>query len=155
MAEGYAAGARLGKGKSHSKSILGFSGCARYNCRMKFCALVLTAIFCAASLFAKETPESIAKSELPPSLLTVDKDVRQSPELSTYEQRVSELIAKELKAATARWCSCAPAWMRCRSRRKPAFCGLASAPTEFNDIPKGAPSSPVAHNSATACLLVE
>ena len=155
MAEGYAAGARLGKEKSQSKPILGVSGCARYNCRMKFCALVLTAIFCAASLFAEETPESIAQSELPPSLLTIYKDVHQYPELSTHEQRTSELIAKELKAATARLCSCAPPWMRCRSRRKPACCGLASASTEFNDIPKGAPSSPVARNSATAYLLVE
>ncbi len=121
---------------------------------MKFCALVLTAVFCAASLCAEETPESIVKSELP-SLLTIYKDVHQHPELSTHEQRKSELIAKELKAATAGLCSCAPAWMRCRCRRKPADCGLASAPTEFNDIPKGAPSWLVARNSATACLLVE
>jgi hypothetical protein len=33
--------------------------------------------------------------------------------------------------------------------------GLASAPAEFNAIPKGAPSSTVARKSATACLLVE
>jgi hypothetical protein len=121
---------------------------------MKFGALVLTAVVCAASLFAEETPESIAKSELP-LLLTIYKDVHQHPELSTHEQRTSDLIAKELKAATARWCSCAPTWMRCRCRRKPACRGLASAPTEFNDIPKGAPSPLVARNSATTCLLVE
>ena len=107
-----------------------------------------------ASLFAEETPESIAKNELR-SLLTIYKDAQQHPEFSAHEQRRSELIAKELKAATARFCSCAPTWMRCRSRRKPACCGLASAPTEFNDIPKDAPSSPVARNSATARLLVE
>jgi hypothetical protein len=153
MAEGYA-GARLGNKKSQSESILGVSGCARYKCRMKFYALVLTAVFCAASLFAEETPASIAKSELP-SLLTIYKDVHQHPELSTHEQRASELIAKELKAATARLCSCAPTWVRCRSRRKPAGYWLVSAPAKFNDISKGAPSLPVARNSATACLLVE
>jgi hypothetical protein len=62
---------------------------------MKFGALVLTAVFCGAALFAEGTPENIAKVELP-SLLAI-----------------------------------------------------------YKDIPKGAPSSPVARNSATACLLVE
>jgi hypothetical protein len=109
---------------------------------MKICALVLAAIFCAASLFAEETPESIAKSELP-SLFAIYKDVHQHPERSTHEQRTSEPIAKELKAATAWLGSCAPTWMYCR-RRKLACGGLASAPTEFNNIPKGAPSSSVA-----------
>jgi hypothetical protein len=121
---------------------------------MKFGALVPTAVSCGAALFAEGTPENITKGELP-SLFTIYKDVHQHPELSTHEKRTFELIAKELKAATARLCSCAPTWIRCRIRRKPACCGLASAPTEFNDIPKGAPSSPVARNSATACLLVE
>ena len=121
---------------------------------MKICALVLAAIFCVVSLFAEETPESIAKSELP-SLFAIYKDVHQHPERSTHEQRTSELIAKELKSSTAWLCSCAPTWMRCRSRRKPACGGLAVAPTEFNDIPKGAPSSSVAPNSASASLLVE
>jgi hypothetical protein len=122
--------------------------------RVKFCASVLTAVFCATSLFADETPESIAKSELP-SLLTIYKDVHQHPELSTHEKRTCELTAKELKAAPARLCSCAPTWMRCRCMRKPACYGLASAPTEFNDIPKDVLSSQVARNSASACLLVE
>jgi hypothetical protein len=155
MTEGYATGARLGnQKKSQSEPILGVSGCGRYNCRMIFCALVLAAVFCAASLFAEETPESIAESGLP-SLLTTYKNVDQHPELSTREQRTSELIAKELKAATAWLCSCAPTWMRCQSRGKPTYCELASTPTEFNDIPRGAPSSSVARNSANACLLVE
>jgi hypothetical protein len=80
-----------GNKESKSEPILGVSGCDRYKCRMKFCALVVTAVFCATSLFAEETPESIARSELP-SLLTIYKDVHQHPELSTHEQRSSELI---------------------------------------------------------------
>ena len=121
---------------------------------MKFCAPVLAAVFCVASPFAEEAPKSITKSELP-SLLTIYTNVHRHPELSTLEQRTSELIAKELKTATAWLCSCAPRWMRCRSRRKPVCCGLASAPTEFNDVPKDAPSSSVARNSENDCLLVE
>ncbi len=65
---------------------------------MKSCALLLTVIFWAGSLPAEETPQDIAKSELP-SLLAIYKDVHQHPELSTQEQRTSELVAKELKAA--------------------------------------------------------
>ena len=57
---------------------------------MKFCALVLAAVFCAALLFAEETPESIAKSELP-SLLTIYKDVYQDPEL--FDPRTADLRA--------------------------------------------------------------
>ena len=107
MGEGCAPGVRFGKQKSQSKQILGAFGCTRYNCRMTFCALGLAAIFYAASLFAEETPESIAKSALP-SFLTIYKDVQQHPELSAYGQGTSELIAKEPKAATARLCSYAP-----------------------------------------------
>lgn len=107
MAAGYAPGVGFGKQKSQPKPILGAFGCARYSCRMMFCALGPTAIFCAASLFAEEAPESIAKSALP-SFLTIYKDVHQHPEFSAYGQGTSELIAKEPKAATARLCSCAP-----------------------------------------------
>ena len=69
---------------------------------MKFCALVLTGVFFAASLFAQKTPGSIAVGELP-SLLTIDKDAHQHSELPTHERRASERIAKEGKAATARF----------------------------------------------------
>ena len=67
LAEAYAAGARLGNKKSQLEPILGVFGSARYKCRMKLCALILAAVFCAGSLFADETRESIAKSELPSS----------------------------------------------------------------------------------------
>ena len=76
---------------------------------MEFFAIVLTAAFCAALLFAPETPASIAKSELP-SLFAIYKDMHQHPERSTHEQRTSELVAKQLEAATDWLCSCAPTW---------------------------------------------
>jgi amidohydrolase len=52
----------------------------------------------AASLFAQQTPQSLADAELP-SLLTIYKDVHSHPELSMQEQRTSALVAKELKTA--------------------------------------------------------
>jgi hypothetical protein len=76
---------------------------------MTFCALGLTTIFCAASLFAEVTPGSIAKRALP-SFLTIYMDVHQYPKLLVYGQGTFELIAKEPKAATARLCSCASTW---------------------------------------------
>ena len=57
---------------------------------MKFFALVRTAAFCAASLFAEETPASIAKSELPP-LLPIYKVVHRDPEL--FDRRTADLRA--------------------------------------------------------------
>src|ERR1043166_7058107 len=50
------------------------------------------------SVFAQQTPQSIADAELP-SLLTIYKDLHTHPELSTHEERSSGIVAKELKAA--------------------------------------------------------
>jgi hippurate hydrolase len=50
------------------------------------------------SLFAENTPQSLANAELP-SLLTVYKDLHTHPELSMHEARTAALVAKELRAA--------------------------------------------------------
>ena len=67
---------------------------------MKFptTALFLLALAAAPLTRADETPQQLAAAELP-SLLTIYKDLHGHPELSTQEQRTSELVAKELKAA--------------------------------------------------------
>src|SRR5213082_1105219 len=52
----------------------------------------------AVSVFAQQTPQSIADTELP-SLLTIYKDLHTHPELSTREERSSAIVAKELRAA--------------------------------------------------------
>jgi len=52
----------------------------------------------AASLFAQQTPQSLAEAELP-SLLTIYKDLHTHPELSMHEQRSAAIVAKELKVA--------------------------------------------------------
>jgi amidohydrolase len=52
----------------------------------------------AASLFAQQTPQSFANTELP-SLLTIYKDLHTHPELSTHEERSAAIVAKELRAA--------------------------------------------------------
>lgn len=111
---------------------------------MEFFALVLAAAFCAASLFAEETPASIAKSELPP-LLTIYKDVHRDPEL--FDRRTADLRAdrEETKGRDGlvvliRTNMDAPA----EREESGLLCGLASAPAEFNAIPRGAPCSPVA-----------
>jgi len=155
MAEGYADGARLGKPKSQSEPMLGVSGCARYKCRMKYCALVLAAVFSAASLFAEETPASIAKSELPP-LVTIYKDVHQDPEL--FDRRTADLRAdRDGTGSRDGLVVLVRANMDALPEQEESglLCGLASAPTEFNAIPERAPPSPVARNFASACLLVE
>src|SRR3954447_11191852 len=51
-----------------------------------------------ASVFAQQTPQSIADAELP-SLLTIYKDLHTHPQLSTHEERSSAIVAKKLKAA--------------------------------------------------------
>src|SRR3954447_5040318 len=51
-----------------------------------------------ASVFAQQTPQSIADAELP-SLITIYKDLHTHPELSTHEERSAAIVAKELKAA--------------------------------------------------------
>jgi hippurate hydrolase len=52
----------------------------------------------AASLFAQQTPQSLAEAELP-SLLTIYKDLHTHPELSMHEERSAAIVAKELKVA--------------------------------------------------------
>src|SRR5882762_365707 len=51
----------------------------------------------ALSLFAQQTPQSLADAELP-SLLAIYKDIHSHPELSGHEERTAALIAKELRA---------------------------------------------------------
>ena len=49
-------------------------------------------------LRAQDTPAKLAEQELP-ALLTIYKDLHTHPELSTFEERSSAIVAKELKAA--------------------------------------------------------
>ncbi|MEO6970609.1 MAG: amidohydrolase [Chthoniobacterales bacterium] len=68
---------------------------------MKFLPITTLLFALAATPFleaADQTPAQLAEQELP-SLLTIYKGVHSHPELSTQEQRTSELVAKELKAA--------------------------------------------------------
>ena len=51
----------------------------------------------AISVFAQQTPQSLADAELP-SLLTIYKDLHTHPELSGQEERTAALVAKELRA---------------------------------------------------------
>ncbi len=55
-------------------------------------------LFAPGVAFAQQTPQSLAKAELP-SLLAIYKDVHSHPELSTQEERTSAMVAKELKTA--------------------------------------------------------
>src|SRR4051812_4337790 len=66
----------------------------------KVSALFFTAVTISAAIsaFAQGTPQQLADSELP-SLLTIYKDLHTHPELSTFEERSSAIVAKELKAA--------------------------------------------------------
>jgi metal-dependent amidase/aminoacylase/carboxypeptidase family protein len=65
---------------------------------MKILSVVFSILISATPLFAQQTPQSLAESELP-SLLTIYKDLHTHPELSTREQRTAAIVAKELKAA--------------------------------------------------------
>src|SRR4029450_11598554 len=67
---------------------------------MKICLLPILSltIVPALSLFAQQTPQSLADAELP-SLLAIYKDIHSHPELSGHEERTAALIAKELRAA--------------------------------------------------------
>ena len=65
--------------------------------KIRWLLLSLT-ILSALSLFAQQTPQSMADAELP-SLLGIYKDIHTHPELSGYEERTAALIAKELRAA--------------------------------------------------------
>jgi amidohydrolase len=63
---------------------------------MKIRSFAFVAALFATPLFAQQTPQSLADSELP-SLLAIYKDIHSHPELSTREERSSALVAKELK----------------------------------------------------------
>ncbi len=60
--------------------------------------ILLLSILISRSVFAQQTPQSLADAELP-SLLTIYKDIHTHPELSGYEERTAALVAKELRAA--------------------------------------------------------
>ena len=64
------------------------------NARLTFALLLASAL----AAFAQQTQQQLADSELP-SLLAIYKDVHTHPELSTFEERSSAIVAKELKAA--------------------------------------------------------
>src|SRR6184192_3297948 len=63
-----------------------------------FLSILLLSALPAVSLFAQQTPKSIADAELP-SLLAINKDVHAHPELSMHEERSAAIVAKELKVA--------------------------------------------------------
>src|SRR6058998_3621586 len=63
-----------------------------------FLSILLLSALSAVSLFAQQTPQSLADAELP-SLLTIYKDIHAHPELSMHEERSAAIVAKELKAA--------------------------------------------------------
>ena len=70
-----------------------------YGPEMKSLAVAIASLLaCASPVFAQQTPQQLADSELP-SLLTIYKDLHTHPELSTFEERSSAIVAKELKAA--------------------------------------------------------
>jgi len=63
-----------------------------------FLSILLLSALPAVSLFAQQTPQSLADAELP-SLLAIYKDIHAHPELSMHEDRSAAIVAKELKAA--------------------------------------------------------
>ncbi len=63
-----------------------------------FLSILLLSALPAVSLFAQQTPQSLADAELP-SLLAIYKDIHAHPELSMHEELTAALVAKELKAA--------------------------------------------------------
>lgn len=65
---------------------------------MKRCLSVSLLLASTASLFAQQTPQSLADAELP-SLLTIYKDLHTHPELSMHEERSAAIVARELRAA--------------------------------------------------------
>ena len=63
-----------------------------------FSIVLLLILLPGLSLFAQQTPQSLADAQLP-SLLGIYKDIHSHPELSGHEERTALLIAKELRAA--------------------------------------------------------
>src|SRR5206468_7337783 len=68
------------------------------NMRIRFLSILSLSILVPALALAQQTPQSFADTQLP-SLLAIYKDIHSHPELSGHEERTSELIAKELRAA--------------------------------------------------------
>jgi hippurate hydrolase len=66
--------------------------------KIGFLSILLLSALPAVSLFAQQTPQSLADAELP-SLLAIYKDIHAHPELSMHEERSAAIVAKELKAA--------------------------------------------------------
>src|SRR5438094_7379947 len=66
-------------------------------CPMKSSSFLtlLFSIFTNVSVFAQQSPQSLADAELP-SLLTIYKDFHMHPELSEHEERSAAIVAKEL-----------------------------------------------------------
>src|SRR5678816_2266246 len=63
-----------------------------------FSIVLLSILLPGLSLFAQQTPQSLADAQLP-WLLGIYKDIHSHPELSGHEERTALLIAKELRAA--------------------------------------------------------
>jgi amidohydrolase len=66
--------------------------------QIRFVSFLSLSILSTVSVFAQQTPQSLADAELP-SLLAIYKDVHSHPELSGHEERTAALVAKELRAA--------------------------------------------------------
>ena len=66
--------------------------------QIRFVSFLSLSIFSTVSIFAQQTPQSLADAELPSSL-AIYKDIHTHPELSGHEERTALLIAKELRAA--------------------------------------------------------
>jgi amidohydrolase len=66
--------------------------------KIRFLSMLSLSILSAVSVFAQQTPQSLAAAELP-SLLAIYKDIHSHPELSGHEERSATIVAKELKAA--------------------------------------------------------
>jgi amidohydrolase len=72
--------------------------CYRCYMQIRFVSFLSLSILSTVSVFAQQTPQSLADAELP-SLLAIYKDIHSHPELSGHEERTALLIAKELRAA--------------------------------------------------------
>src|SRR5213595_3441965 len=72
--------------------------CYRCYMQIRFVSFLSLSIFSTVSIFAQQTPQSLADAGLP-SLLAIYKDIHTHPELSGHEERTAALVAKELRAA--------------------------------------------------------
>jgi amidohydrolase len=66
--------------------------------KIRFLFILLLSMWIAPLIWAQQTPQSLADTELP-SLLGIYKDIHSHPELSGQEERTAGLVAKELRAA--------------------------------------------------------